>query len=481
MSRRPASAKRMTRRAVLRGAGGVAIALPLLPELLPRARAEIDASIPCRLFTMSFGLGLSAAMQAEQFAGPLQPLQPFASKAALFTNVDNGPLSGDGTPHYRVAAGLFTGVPQVGSPSYIASGPSMEQVMKRALHPAGVPNVAVPELSVGLWSNTGCVAAFTRHWNDDGSPGQRPVRRPTEVFEALFGGFAPPKDPGSEPEPDPEAIAARHLHRSVLDTVLEDYEAMVGPNSKLGARSKARVENHLATIRDVEKQLAPTGPLVPPQGCAPPMAERISDPQPYDFYDAEIGQAGVGAPQIDWQVADAAMQLLGRLMALGTVCDLIRFGSMISVGAGEYLRFSGQYDALGETADFSALFASGTPHDVIFHAYDPAMVRLHQHCSISMLAHMLHELDAHVEPNGQTVLDNSLVLMATEYGENHTASPAFHAVLGGDGRFNPGWYDQAVIPSHIYHQAMAAYEIDSGIPASWPEFSDVEIAGFRNV
>ncbi len=475
MKRRPPM---LTRRAVLRGAGGIAIALPLLPELLPRARAERGDGIPCRLFTMSFGLGLSRNMLTEQFGGPLEPLQSFASKAALFTNVDNEPLSGPGTPHYRVAAGLFTGVPQQGGPSYIASGPSMEQVMKRALHPAGVPNVAIPELSAGLWSNTGCVAAFTRHWNDDGSPGQRPVRRPTDVFETLFGGTRP-RPSGHEPRP--EEIAQRHLHRSVLDTVLEDYEAMVGPSSKLGAASKARIDSHLSTIRDVEKQLVPPDDLEPLPRCPAPTADRIEDPQPYSFYDAETGAAGVGAPVVDWEVADAAMALLGRLMALGAACDRLRFGSMISVGAGEYLRFSGQYAAIGGVADFTTLFASSTPHDAIFHAYDPAMVRLHQHFSISMLAHMLHEMDAVIEPNGATLLDNSMVLLATEYGVNHTASPAFHAVLGGGGRFNPGWYDQALLPSDIYHQSMAAYGIDSGIPALWPAYAPQEIAGFRNV
>ncbi len=466
----------MTRRAVLRGAAGAAIALPLLPELMPRARADGSDDIPCRLFTMSFGLGISTEMQAEQFGGPLQPLQPFADMAALFTNVDTGPLSGTGTPHYRVAAGLFTGVPQVGGPSYVATGPSMDQVMKRALHPMGVPNVATPELSVGLWSNTGCVAAFTRQWNEDGSPGQRPVRRPTDVFETLFGGFQPT---GPDGQPTPEQLARRHLHRSVLDTVLEDYEAMVGPRSPLGAESKAKIDNHLASIRDVELQLAPLQ-NPDPVSCPAEPPRRVQDPQPYDFYDAKVGSAGAGAPQIDWEVADAAMALIGRLMALGAACDRIRFGSMVSLGAGEYLRFAGQYSALGDTANFSELLATATAHDAIFHAYNPAMVRLHQHLSISMLAHMLTEMDGLIEPNGRSVLDNSMVLMATEYGQNHTASPAFHAVLGGAGRFNPGWYDQSLIPSDIYHQAMDAYNVDSGIPERWPEYSPVEIPGFRN-
>ena len=109
------------------------------------------------------------------------------------------------------------------------------------------------------------------------------------------------------------------------------------------------------------------------------------------------------------------------------------------------------------------------------------MVRLHQHLSLSMLAHTLTAMDAVTEPNGQTLLENSMVLMGTEYGENHSGSPAFHAVLGGGGRFAPGWYDQPLLPSDIYHQALAAYDVDSGIPTLWPDYEPQQIAGFRQV
>jgi hypothetical protein len=471
MSRRP----KVTRRAVLRGAGGAAIALPLLPELMDPASADQGDDIPCRLLTMTFGLGISGEMQAEQFGGPLQPLQAFADKAAMFTNVDPSVLEGGGVPHYRIAGALFTGVPQEGGPDYLASGPSMEQVMKRTLHPGGVPNVQVPEISVGLWSNTGCVAAFTRSWNEDGSPGMRPIRRPTQVFETLFGGL--PMGEGGELTP--QQLAQLHQRRSVLDTVLEEYESYVGPNSKLGARSKARIDAHLSAIRDVERQLAPTeDDLQPIADCG--VLPVVEDPEPYSFYDAKSGPSGSGAPQIEWQVADAAMALIGQLMALGMSCDTVRFGSMLSLGAGEYLRLANEYTAIGDSVDFSQVLATTTAHDAIFHAYNPAVVRLHQHLSLTMLSHTLSQMDAIEEPNGRTLLDNSLVLLATEYGENHTAAPAFHAVLGGGDRFNPGWYDQAVIPSDIYHQAMAAYGVDSGIPSRWAEYEPTEIAGFRN-
>lgn len=79
------------------------------------------------------------------------------------------------------------------------------------------------------------------------------------------------------------------------------------------------------------------------------------------------------------------------------------------------------------------------------------------------------------------MLDNSLILVGTEYGENHNASNTFHAVMGGGDRFNPGWYDQAILPSDVYHQALAAYGVDSGIPGRCNDYSPTEISGFRNV
>jgi hypothetical protein len=210
------------------------------------------------------------------------------------------------------------------------------------------------------------------------------------------------------------------------------------------------------------------------------MGGDYTDPDGYSFYDADNGPTGAGAPAIEWEVARAAMQLIGELMALGVACDAIRFGSLLCVGGGGHIRFQGQYSALGQSIDFSSRFASGTPHDLIFHNYDQEAVRLYQHFAVAQLVPMLTAMDTMIEPNGQTVLDNTLVLMGTEYGQNHDATHTLHAVLGGGGRFNPGWYDQALVPSHVYHEALAAYGVDSGIPERWSGFEQVEITGFRN-
>lgn len=467
----------LSRRLLLKGLGSIAIGLPFLEEFSPRAHASEGEDVPCRLFTLSFGLGIEEAMQLEQFDGPLETLQPFAEHAAFFTNVDAGPLASSGTPHFTTGAATFTGVPQQPEANdYHAGGPSMEQVMKRALHPEGVPNVSLPELSVGLWSRTGAVSQFTRQWNTDGSPGMRPERRPSAIFDALFGSFEPPSPDG----PTPEQLRRNHVNRSVLDSVMGQYESLMGPNSPLGVASKARVDNHLAAIRDVELQLAPPDDGGITLDCEVPDAAEFNDPDGYPFYDAAEGATGTGAPIVDWEVADQVMQRIGRLMALAAACDALRFGSLICVGAGGHVRLDGTYEALGESIDFPATFGNGTPHDRIFHDYNREAIRLYQHFAIRQLSHMLGAMHDITEVNGRSVLENSLLLMGTEYGENHDASHAFHAVIGGGDRFNPGWYDQPLLPSDVYHEALAAYGVDSEIPDRWPDFTPTEITGFRN-
>ena len=44
--------------------------------------------------------------------------------------------------------------------------------------------------------------------------------------------------------------------------------------------------------------------------------------------------------------------------------------------------------------------------------------------------------------NGKTVLDNTLVVIGTEYGLDHGLSGVFHALAGGHGHFKSGFFSQ---------------------------------------
>src|SRR5690606_22869471 len=271
---------------------------------------------------------------------------PLKDKMAFFTNleVNHSHEFGSGEPHFKVGDVVFVGDPQ--KREYEASGPSMEQLAKRVLHPDGVPT-AIGSKSVGMSFRTGSVSQYTRHWNWDGSPGERPERRPTRIFEQLFGSLNPDTAPGTT---DPAVVKERHVKRSVLDAVVGEYQHYTSDASPLGAASKAKLSVHLDNIRNVEMRLAPVEEGIDDamqQECVLPTG--ITDPGTDVPYELEQGGSGGSAPIIQHEDFSAAFQIQGELMALALRCDVLRFGSMVFVGSGGHVGFRGTYSALGDS------------------------------------------------------------------------------------------------------------------------------------
>ncbi|MEN9581994.1 MAG: hypothetical protein RJA70_5003, partial [Pseudomonadota bacterium] len=394
----------LNRRLFLRGAGSVLIGLPLLEEFAGNTLQAQNAATPDRVLTLSFGLGIEKPLQAEGFAGPLEPLKNVAPKAAFFSNLENNSMQNGATVHFNNAATMFTGVAQNGHNG--AGGPSMEQIVKNHLFPGGVPTISkVPSKSAGIWSRTGAITQYVRHWNDNGSAGETPVRRPSQVFKSLFGGvnIPAPGGGGGMPAPvDPNAAIQNKVERSVLDTVMAEYDTLKGAGSFLGVASKARIDAHLSAIREVEMQLvksdAVEGMLMGGAGCVPPDMAAYMDPADVSFYDAPSG--AIGGPTVPWEAAQAAFRLSGDLFVLAMACDSLRFGSLIFVEAGGHIRFQGMYNAIGGSLDFTSEFAGKSPHDAIFHMYQAEKVRIYQHYVMSQMGYVLDKMDAITEPNG---------------------------------------------------------------------------------
>lgn len=383
----------------------------------------------------------------------------------MFSDLNtNGLHSDEPRNHLNVGAGMFTGKKQIGYDR--AGGPLLEQLMKNTLHPTGVPSATgLSALSAGFWSRTGGVAQYARSWNADGSAGPRPERRPTKVFDTLFGAFTP--DPIAET--DPAEIARlpteRRVRRSVLDSVMEQHDHLLGARSVLGAESKARIAQHLQWIRDVERELIPgdaAATAMEAQQCLVPEAGDYPDPEGYSFYDQEQGpQTG---PIVHWEVASTAANLIGDLMALGLACDALRFGSYLFFGCSEHIRLDGQYRAEGidRDWDFGDSFSGRSVHDAIFHSYNQDAVRVYQYYALTHHANLLSRMESVTEANGKTLLDNTLVVLNTEYGRNHDGSKdVFGAVLGGYGKFRPGQYDDSYTLIDFYGTIMRAFNIDS--------------------
>lgn len=450
------------RRSFLRGAGTIAIGLPFLEEMsVPQAIAA-DEGRPNRLITLAFGLGIPAAQAELGFAGPLEPLAPFASKLACLSGLDMSQAHayGSGTTHFKTGDVVFVGEPQKNE--YTAAGPSLEQLMLRELHPAGSPT-RLSSLSAGLWFTYGAPSRYVCHWNYDGSPGPAPERRPSRLFTRLFGEAAPGQNG--------DARTAR-IKRSVLDSVLDEYHFAIGERSYLGAESKAKLKIHLDGIRNVEQRLIPSEAALLPDvpGCARP--DNLGDPEglPYDQETPDTPQLpGVFKPHsapIDHVAYLEAFRLQAELFALALRCDLTRFGSLLFTDKGGNLQFKGKYTgaAVG-TIDFDLETASDSIHNELFHRQRLPEIAQYQHFCMSGVASALAAFDdpLFVEANGKTVLDNTLVVIGTEYGMDHGLSGVFHAVAGGHGHFKSGFFPDAANVIDFYDTLLLPYGIVSGI------------------
>ncbi|MGF1508471.1 MAG: DUF1552 domain-containing protein [Myxococcota bacterium] len=437
-----------SRRRFLKGAGTVLVGLPFLEEFSGVARA---ATPPQRLVTVFFGLGLDPSWQRD-FNGPLQPYAPFQSKMAMCSvSARQGSAGG---AHCNTSAVIFVGEEQ--QSVNVAGGPSIDQLMRRELDPGA------PTLASGLWWRRGaCDAQALRVFLPDGGS-RPPVKRPSEVFDRVFGNFMPGTGGGGAS--DAEAREAR-LRRSVLDSVLDQVQDLSGNRSPLGPASKLKLEQHLQSIREIEEQLAPADEIIdggepnPSATCAVPT--RPNDPNIAD-YDRFTYGTGNQAPEIHWRDFQTVFRLHADLWAAALRCDLVRFGNLMFESAGGHTNLSGTYSALGRSTNFPG----SSQHDAYFHGGDRDNASLYQHFAQSNIAYFLGLLDDtdFTEDNGKTVLDNSAVVIGTEYGWNHSKQDVFHAVVGGDGRFRSGFFtDRELNCIDFYNAVLLGYGIDANI------------------
>lgn len=460
--------KTLNRRAFLRGAGTVAVGLPFLEEMAAN-QSGAAAEVPARLITLSFGLGIPREQVEQGFAGPLQPFEPFADKMAFFSRLDMSQAHeyGFGTTHFKTGDVLFVGEPQ--KEQYTAAGPSIEQIMLQQLHPGGAPT-RIASASAGLWFTYRAPARYVCHWNYDGSPGPAPERRPSKVFSLLFGaaGLEPsPLDLGLSPAAD------ARVRQSILDTVKADYEFAVGDRSYLGAESKAKLKVHLDTIRNIEKRLLPAEVGLGLAGGS----ECLKRPSPIDPEGLPYEQQEPLTPQpegvfrphsapLDPVQYLAAFELHAELFALALRCDQFRFGSLLFTCKGGNLQFTGQHNAgaLG-VIDFAQETATDSIHNEIFHRARLPQVAMYQHYCMTGLASALRAFDdpLFVEANGRTVLDNTLVVIGTEYGNDHSPTDVFHAIAGGHGHFKSGFNQTPANVIDFYDTILRPYGVASGI------------------
>ncbi|WP_437302353.1 DUF1552 domain-containing protein [Sorangium sp. So ce388] len=309
---------RLSRRAVLRGAGAIAIALPWL-EIMGPERTARAAPAPAKRFLAVYTPGGTlidrwrpTGTETSFTLGPiLSPLAPVQDRLLVVDGLDMD--SARGEQHQAGILAWLTGTPQQLVPGGYASGPSVDQVIASRIS-AGIKAKASIQLAVrwGTGKSHGLMTPMnTANFEDTASYSPIPPRLdPVEIFTELFGTL----DPSAGDD------AARRLARkkSILDFLDGRYSALA---ARLGAADRRKIDQHLTKIREIEQRLSTT-----PAACRAPTMVDTSDYNPYAGLNADDPGA------IKDIVTDAAIPKVGKLMTdmlvMALACDITAVGTL---------------------------------------------------------------------------------------------------------------------------------------------------------
>lgn len=247
----------ISRRAMLR-AGGAALALPLLDSMIPAltAQSKTAARVTARLGVVYVPHGAmmnwwtpKTTGRDFEFTTILKPLEPYRDRLLVLTGlslIDRKNEGGNGV-HARPAGGFLTGLvnPRRTTGTDIELGTSMDQMAAKTIgQQTQLPSMelALEGPLVGACDVGWSCAYHNMSWRDTTTSLPR-EDNPRRVFDELFG----------DGSTDAAArLAGVRRERSLLDSVTESVARL---NSRIGPRDRARLDQYLEAIRDIERRL----------------------------------------------------------------------------------------------------------------------------------------------------------------------------------------------------------------------------------
>ncbi len=422
----------VSRRTVLRGAGGAAVAVPWLEAMLPMGRARAATS-PQRFIVYYSPGGTdmpswrpTGSENAFTLGASLQPLERLKQHLLVLSGIDLRVTSeGAGHPHARGMGGLLTGeiLPPgpyntCGGNAGFALGRSIDQMLGDKL--GGDRKFKTIELAT-RWPSVS-VFGGTVHPGDTiiySAPGKPvpPAVNPRAIYDRLFKDLA--GDTGGE----------KKRSQSVVSAVMEECRQF---SLNLGAGDRRTLDAHLTGLREIEKSLAQ---LPAATACAaPPLGPDLDAP-----YAGATLKGGDGYVDLsNDEPIPRTGKLMMDMMVAAMACDLVRVGTI-------------QWADSSANNTFPWLELKDTHHGYQHdRGYRPDAIRKIQIWYASQFAYFLDRLIA-VQENGQSLLDNTLVFWGTEISAPNTHGqndmPFMLAGRAG-GRVRPGRWLQFGGRSH---------------------------------
>ncbi|MCA9162814.1 MAG: DUF1552 domain-containing protein [Planctomycetales bacterium] len=379
----------VSRRTFLRGLG-VTMALPWLEST--RVWGEDAAASanepPVRMAVLFAGNGFhgkewwargeGADMELGQVLAPLQALR----EKLLFIRGLYNEEALIGGIHSCQTGNLLTGA-HLASGGEIRSGISMDQLVANRL--AG--QTKVPSLVLGceqsiaaLHKNYSMIYSSHISWSSSTTP------TPLELYPALAFDRLFRDDVG-------------RADQSVLDAVLGEAASL---RTKISASDRRRLEEYLASVRDVEQRINQAGRERRLQGWRPTL-EKPDQPRPAD-----------GIPQD----IDEHMRLMSDIVVLAFRTDTTRVCT---------LKLNNDHSSLR----FPHLGVDYMIHHLLSHNDTPDWLKVNQFFT-QQLAYIAQRLDE-VQEGERTLLDNSMLLFLSSMMTGHHNNDQLPVVMVGRG------------------------------------------------
>jgi hypothetical protein len=383
--------KHLSRRAVLRGAGGIAISLPLLEAMIPAgtALANTAANVKPRLAYVYFPHGAVQKFWTPEGAGKdfkfsriLKPLEDAQMRdyVTVVSGMRNKPAESS-DPHGIVEATWLTCQAPTGARTTPDAGVSIDQIAARQL------GKDTPLTSVELCGEPGGAVSYKTP-----NVGLPLEGNPRKVFTTMFG-------PGDS---NAERKALLENTGSLLDYVRDASQSL---NAELGASDRALMSDYLDSVRDVEGRVQKLTAKADALGQLP--------------------NAPLGAPDDFTELVDVQFEM----MALAFQTSQTRIATMRMIKEASMRTFPN----VGIDEAF---------HPLSHHAEDPekqdrlSKIQVYQ---TERFAHFAKRLASIKEGDGN-VLDNSIILFGSNMANSnlHNQNPLPQLVLGKGGGIKGG-------------------------------------------
>lgn len=415
-----------SRRAFLRAVGSAAIASPFVRLLEPSVVQADGGTLPMNLIVIYHPHGIAAEYWAMQSTDTetsfnitypycsLQPLDDATTYGKSYKNqilvIDHLSNLSNANGHSS-AATITTGSQITGTSPALPQNSSIDQFL--AVQSGLGASSPVTSIAVGV--GTDATDAGSNLSFGPGGAGLPKIIDPSATFTTLFGSLA-----SASQSPAAVAAAARQaaIQKSILDFSIAQITSL---ETKLGAAQKLKLDQHLTSIRDLEKNLGGMAGV----NCQAPTA-----PDPTTF--PKTVRYNGGEPYFD-VITNLQLDLIAQAMACGitrfATCylgDLSYAGNPLNLPADDHGSVAHTYNA--STVGNDDHTQTGVP------ATQQLLATLNKYF-YGKLARLLQKLDS------LGALDNTLIYMSSDMG-----NPASHSTLntptvlagGAGGKFRMG-------------------------------------------